>query len=258
MQCATLHRSICLASYCFIVQQAKIQFSDRLLSKELGKKNWKKFPVNVCGISDCYQPAEIKYEIMPDVIRFFIINENPLVIVTKSILLLRDMELIKELNELTEVSIIISVSTLDEKKRKLIEPNAAPTIQRLEMLKKFKEIGCNTAVLFMPIIPYISDDWENLNKIFKITKEYDLGSINAWPLHLHGKTKGVFYSFLRMLFPELLSKYKILYKNGSVSKEYGHRLHKRIRKLRDKYQLYEQYRPTQPKADEWTPLTLFV
>ena len=111
---------------------------------------------------------------MPKVIKSFIARRNPLVIGTKSTLILRDIELIKELNNIAEVSVIISVSTLDEDKRKLIEPNTAPTIERLKMLKQFEEIGCKTSVLFMPIIPFISDDQENLDGIFRITKEYSL------------------------------------------------------------------------------------
>lgn len=205
-----------------------------ILTKELGKKTWKKFPVNVCGVSDCYQPQEAKYKIMPKVIKAFIMNRNPLVITTKSTLILRDLELIKELNAFAEVSVLISVSTLDEEKRKLIEPHAAPTIERLKMLKVFNEIGCKTAVLFMPVIPYISDDEKNLEEIFKITKEYDLGPINTCPLHLRGKTKGVFYSFLREHFPELLPKYKILYSKESVTDQYRIKLQKRVSYLRDK------------------------
>jgi len=145
-----------------------------LLNKELSKKQWKRPPVNVCGISDCYQPAEANYKIMPRVIKSFIRNKNPLVIVTKSTLILRDIELIKELTKMAEVSIIGSVSTLDEEKRILIEPNTAPTSARLKMLKKFREIGCKTMVLFMPIIPHISDDPQNMDEIFRLTKEYQI------------------------------------------------------------------------------------
>ena len=144
--------------------------ADLILRKEFKKRKWRKFPVNVCGVSDCYQPEEKTYKIMPKVIKSFIDYKNPLVITTKSTLILRDIELIKELNKVSEVSILISVSTLNEEKRKLIEPNAAPTIERLEMLKKFKEIGCKTAVLLMPIMPYISDDDENLDSHYTLEK----------------------------------------------------------------------------------------
>ena len=255
----------CFAQYSHKYLETDNFFSDifvksnapEILAKELRKKKWRKYPVNVCGISDCYQPIEAKYKIMPKVINSFIKSRNPLVIVTKSILVLRDIELIRELNKIAEVTVIVSVSTLDEEKRTLIEPNAAPTIERLKMLKNFREIGCKTAVLLMPIIPYISDDDRNLEEIFRITKENNLGSINAWPLHLHGKTKGVFYSFLEEYYPRLLPKYKILYQNGKVSNKYQLDLQKRIKNLRKRYQLYSVYKPSQPKDKEWIQQTLF-
>jgi len=231
--------------------------SPELLYKEFGKTKWDKSPVNVCGISDCYQPAEKEFNIMPKVIKSFIARRNPLVIGTKSTLILRDIELIKQLNELAEVSVIISVSTLNEDKRKLVEPNTAPTIERLKMLKTFNEIGCKTSVLFMPIIPFISDDNENLDEIFRITKEYNLGSINAWPLHLRGNTKKVFYNFLQEHFAYLLPEYKKLYVNGNVSKEYSVNLQQKIAELRNKHQLHSSYKPTKSIKKVDNQMSLF-
>ncbi len=229
-----------------------------LLVKELGNKTWHKHPVNVCGISDCYQPAEAHYKIMPKVIKSFIRHQNPLVIVTKSTLPLRDIALLQQLNQVAEVSIIGSVSTLDETKRKLIEPNAAPTRTRLSMLKKFALAGFQTAVLFMPILPYLSDDSQNMDEIFRLTKEYHLGSINGWPLHLRGENKGVFLSFLQKSFPALLPKYKMLYKTGTVSPRYQGELQQKIDGLKEKYQLYSSYSPTRPKKSRTlTQRTLF-
>ena len=231
--------------------------ASEILMLELARRKWQKQPVNVCGISDCYQGAEAKYKLMPDVIKAFRINKNPLVIVTKSVLILRDFELIKELNEVSKVSILISVSSLDENIRKLIEPNAAPTIKRLEMLQKFSEIGCKTSVLFMPIIPYLSDSQSNLDEVFRITKELNLGSINAWPLHLRGNTKKVFYAFLSKHFPNLLSEFELLYKGGSVSKEYSSQLRNRINSIRAKYNLYTQYKQPKPIKPKTKELNLF-
>jgi len=255
----------CFAQYSHKYLENKDFFNDifvksnapELLFKELAKPKWDKSPVNVCGISDCYQPEEANYKIMPRVIKSFIARRNPLVIGTKSTLILRDIELIKKLNNITEVSVIISVSTLNEEKRKLIEPDAAPTIERLKMLKRFEEIGCKTTVLFMPIIPFISDDQENLDEIFKITKEYNLGSIIAWPLHLRGNTKKVFYSFLNEHFPHLLVEYQKLYQKGNVSKEYSFELQNRVMELRKKYQIFSSYKPTKPKKNIEIQMSLF-
>ncbi len=232
--------------------------ANELLKKELRDKKWKGHPINVCGISDCYQPAESNYKIMPKVIKEFIANKNPLIIMTKSILILRDIDLINELNKVADVRIMISVSTLDEQKRKLIEPKTAPTIERLKMLKEFAKIGCKTSVLFMPVIPYISDDQKNMDEMFKLTKEYNLGTIDSWPLHLHGNTKGFFLSFLKKHHPKLLPKYNKLYdKKGDVSNEYLYKFQTRIQELRDKYNLHSEYEPPKPKTKNDIQLNLF-
>ena len=84
------------------------------LDREFSRRNWTREPVNVGGVTDAYQPAEEKYCLMPDVIRVFIKHRNPLVIVTKSVLPLRDIALIGELAKLAEVAVLVSVSTLDE------------------------------------------------------------------------------------------------------------------------------------------------
>jgi len=231
--------------------------ASELLHKELGKKNWIGNSVNVCGISDCYQPAEKEYKIMPKVIKSFIARKNSIVIMTKSILILRDIELIKELNKVAEVSIIISVSTLDEEKRILIEPNASPTIERIKMLKVFSELGIKTSVLLMPIIPYLTDTKKNLDEIFKITSEYDLGSITTSALHLRGRTKNVFYDFLGENYPELLPKYKKIYISGDASKEYKIYLQNKIDALRKKYKLYSVYKSTEPKFKKEVQMSIF-
>lgn len=233
---------------------AKINASE-LLKKELGKKSWKGCPVNVCGVSDCYQPAERKYRIMPGVIKSFIETKNPLLITTKSTLILRDLDLLKELKKVAEVSILISVSTLDENIRRVTEPYAAPTIERIKMLKIFSDLGFNTGVLFMPIIPYITDGDENLDELFKLIKENNLGFVITGTLHLRGNTKKVFYTFLEKHFPGLLSKYKELYKGSVVSKKYSSELYRKIGLLRRRYKLLD--RPKELKNKKEPQLKLF-
>lgn len=235
---------------------AKVNAAEVLL-REFRKKSWCRYPVNLCGVSDCYQPVEADCQIMPNVIKSFITHRNPLVICTKSTLMLRDIEMISMLSKLTEVSIAVSVSTLDEDKRRLIEPNAAPTMERLDMLNEFKKIGCHTTVLFMPVIPYISDDEHNLDRVFEIVKRYDFDSINVWQLHLRGNTKRAFLSFLSEHFSELLPKYKELYKYGEVSDEYRNWLMKKIKELRDKYEFYKSYKTITHKTMNNEQLSLF-
>lgn len=214
-----------------------------VLNKEFLKKSWKFEPVTVCGISDCYQPIEARYKLMPKVLEVFIRHKNPIVITTKSTLILRDIELIKQLNEVASVNIATSVSSFDDDIRKKIEPNAPPTIERLKMLKEFKKMGCKTTVLFMPIIPYLTDDPYNLDKILKTTSEFGIDNIITGSLHLRGNTKNVFFSFIKDNYPDLLKKYSELYKGSNASKEYRSNLHKDTRNLRKKYCLFNTFSP---------------
>jgi len=93
--------------------------------------------------------------------------------------------------------------------------------------------------------------------ILRIIKEFNLGSINAWPLHLRGNTKKVFYNFLEAHFAHLLPKYRMLYQNGNVSKEYASDLHSRVTALRHKYQSFAEYEPTKPVNKKDIQMSLF-
>ena len=142
------------------------------LDRELStKRKWHKEPINLCGVTDCYQPLEKKYEIMPDILNVFLKHRNPIVITTKSTLILRDIKLIEKLCGVTEVNVGTSVTTVDEDVRKHVEPGASPAVDRLNMLSDLKAAGCATTVLLMPIIPHITDGENNLDQIFELAKE---------------------------------------------------------------------------------------
>jgi DNA repair photolyase len=85
------------------------------LEKQLGARTWKKELINIGGVCDSYQPAEAKYGLMREVLAVMIEFQNPVTISTKSDLILRDFDLLKELSELTYVNIAVTVTTMDEK-----------------------------------------------------------------------------------------------------------------------------------------------
>ena len=211
------------------------------LYRELKKKSWKREQIKLGGIADTYQHAESKYELMPKIFDILKRTKNPVFIQTKSTLILRDFELIKELAKCTPVDISASISTFDEKTRKILEPGAAPTMERMEMLQEFNKICRNTVVAFIPIIPLISDDPENLDTAFRLTKEFDLDVIVASPLHLRNTTKADFISFIQAKFPGLSASFANLYKTSNLDPGYAANLFRNIDYLRSKYQLYKQY-----------------
>lgn len=122
-----------------------------VLSKELKKKD--KGVVGISTVTDPYQPAERKYKLTKLCLKQLLNYDFPINIQTKSSLIERDIELIKKFSN---SEILITISTLNDYERKLIEPNSSPIEERLKILKKFAESGISTCVFFGPIYPSIT------------------------------------------------------------------------------------------------------
>jgi len=205
--------------------------------------------INIGGVTDSYQLIEKEYKIMPKILKLALKYRNPILITTKSNLILRDIKLITELAKVTDVFISTSVSTMNEDIRKKIEPNTTPTKERMQMLSLFKEVGCKTTVLLMPVLPYITDDYQNLSLIFSHVKEAKVDYLNIAPLNLRGNTKNIFLMFLKKEYPFLIERYKSLYKKSFVSKDYNISLRKKCSFLRKKYNLFNSYIPKSYKKN---------
>lgn len=243
------HKCIyCFAQYSHKYLDSEQFFDDILvktnvaesLDRDFSKRNWGGFPVNLCGVTDPYQTIEGKYTLMPKIIEVFMKHKNPLVITTKSALILRDIDLLVELNKVAHVDIRISISAMDENVRKKIEPFAAPTIDRLYAISEFSKRGIDTGILMMPIIPYLTDNIENLDEIFKIAKNNDAKSIIPQILHLRGNTKKVFFNHITEFFPELFQKINVIYKGSYADKDYLDSFRIKISSLRNKYNFYNK------------------
>lgn len=225
-----------------------------ILYSELRKKSWKGEQIKLGGISDIYQYAEKKYELLPQLIDVLKKTRNPIFIQTKSTLIMRDYELIKELAKYTTVDIATSICSFDETARKIIEPGTPTALERMEMLRQFTGVCRHTIVSFMPVIPLISDTNENLDTAFRLTKEFNLDSIIAYPLHLRGKLKVPFFQLIQNHFPEIYPQFSELYKTADLESNYANNLFQKIARLREKYQLFGSYSIVQPKDNQ---LSLF-
>ena len=186
-----------------------------------------------------------KYELLPKIYSVIKRHKNPVFIQTKSTLILRDFEILKELSEITSVDIATSITTFDESIRKIIEPGASPTIERLEMLAKFKGISRSTTLGFMPIIPLISDNDENLETVFRLAKAYGIDNVVTSILFLMGDVKTKFLSLIKLHFPEIHHDFAKLYTTASVDPVYAQKTNLKIKKLREKYQVFGIYKPVE-------------
>jgi DNA repair photolyase len=212
------------------------------LSADFSRRSWTGDPVNICGVTDGYQPLEKEYVLMPKIIETFIRHRNPMIITTKSTLLLRDIDLLKELNKVAGVNVQVSVSALDEIIRKKTEPFAPPSVERLGMIGELNKWGIPCGVLMMPIIPHLTDNIENLDAIFKTAKENGAKTIIPQVLHLRGNAKNVFFNYVRSLFPGLESRIKPLYNGAYVNKNYLETFYQKVASIRKKYNFPSDHR----------------
>jgi DNA repair photolyase len=228
-----------------------------ILDRELSKKSWKKNRINLAGVTDAYQPLEAKIKLMPAVLKVLIKHRNPVVITTKSALILRDIDLIRQLASVTSVSIGSSITMMDEKLQKLLEPGASSPAERFRVLEECRDAGCWTNILATPVLPFITDSFQNLEEIYKNAALVRVNGLSVWPLNLRGNTKGRFFDFLRKHFPSLLPEYQRLFTGWTINKEYSEDLRKKALFLRNKYVIPGIHLPPDISEKEDVQLSLF-
>ncbi len=211
------------------------------LEKELSDPNWQREVINIGGVTDSYQPAEAKYQLMPQVLKLLIKYKTPAIISTKSTLILRDFDLIDELSRITYINVAATITTMDEQIRSLIEPNGAPSLERFEMLKTFRKTNASIGLHVMPIIPYITDTLENFQQICSNAHDANVHYMLPGTLYLRGHTRKVFFDFIRETFPQHYDALCNLYLTGGADKAYKTKLYQMVNQLRDQYGISSSY-----------------
>ncbi len=211
------------------------------LEAELSAPGWKREVVNIGGVTDSYQKAEEVYQLMPQVLRLLIKFKTPAIISTKSTLILRDFDLIDELSRITYINVAATITTMNEDIRRKIEPGSASSVDRFAMLKEFRKTNASIGLHVMPIIPYLTDNRENMEALCVNAADCGVDYMLPGTLYLRGATRNVFFEAMRRDFPDVYPSLKEMYKTGGTSKEYKDHLYKMVNELRDKYHISSSY-----------------
>lgn len=220
--------------------QVKTNVLERL-ERELTSPHWQREVVNLGGVTDSYQPAEAKYKLMPDIWRLLIKTRTPCILSTKSDLVLRDFDLIAALARVTYVNIAATVTCMDEAVRQKLEPKAAPSQARFEMLRAFADTDACTGLHCMPIIPYLTDGEENLDALYSRAAWARVDYALPGTLYLRGTTRPAFFAFIQKEFPALYEPLTALYKTGGAGKAYKDGLYQKIDRLKAQYGVSSGY-----------------
>jgi DNA repair photolyase len=181
---------------------------------ELMKPSWKREHVALGTNTDPYQWVEKKYELLPGVWEAMRDSRTPSSVLTKSPLLLRDIELFKQI---PSFAANLSIPTLDEKAWRASEPHTPHPRKRLEAVAELNRAGIPTGVLIAPLMPGINDSPRQVEKILELCAEAGAVSIGGICLHLRGEVRDVFMDWLRSYRPDLIPRYEALYARGAYA-----------------------------------------
>jgi DNA repair photolyase len=182
-----------------------------VLRAELARPSWKREHVALGTNTDPYQWVEGRYKLMRGIWEALRDFRNECSILTKSPLLLRDMDLMKEIDAVAGFSACLSIPTLDEKAWRATEPHTPHPRKRLEAVAKLNEAGIATGVLVAPLMPGINDAPRQVEPLVEAAAEAGAVSIGGVALHLRGSVKGVFFDWLSRDRPGLMQRYERLY-----------------------------------------------
>ncbi len=176
----------------------------KLLEAELRGKNWVPKTIMLSGNTDCYQPIERKLKITRTVLETLLNFRNPVGIITKNSLILRDIDLLKELSKLNLVHVMVSITTLNEDLRQVMEPRTATAKQRLKVINELSAAGIPVGVMVAPIIPGLTSN--SMPDIIELAALNGARTAGMTLVRLNGAIAELFRDWLEKNFPDRAEK----------------------------------------------------
>ena len=210
-----------------------------LLRAELRRGRDKDLPIALGTATDPYQPAERQFEITRRILAVFSEFQGlDLSITTKSVLILRDLDLLRTLAERHRFSVHLTVITTDERLARLLEPKAPPPTQRFEAIRKLAEAGIRVGVNAMPVLPGLNDAPAMLEALTATAAQAGASFVYANTLFLAPSAMKQFMPFLEREFPKLVKRYRKLYARSAYLRgEYPDSISRLMARLRARYGL---------------------
>ncbi|MEO1487377.1 MAG: PA0069 family radical SAM protein [Bacteroidota bacterium] len=175
-----------------------------LLEKLLKKKTWQAATIVLSGNTDCYQPAEQKFEITRKCLEIFLKYRHPVGIITKNATILRDLDILKELQANNLVGVNVSVTSLSEKTRRILEPRTASISKRLKTIETLSKHQIPVNAMLAPMIPGINS--HELLNLAKATSAHGAVSFGFTVVRLNGAIGQIFKDWIEKALPSKAEK----------------------------------------------------
>ncbi|HSB91666.1 MAG TPA: PA0069 family radical SAM protein [Flavitalea sp.] len=175
-----------------------------LLRKFLMHPKWECLPIGLSGNTDCYQPAERRFRITRQLLEVCNEFNQPVGIITKNAGILRDKDILEKMAAKKLVSVLVSVTSMEEELRRVMEPRTTTGAQRIRVLRELNAVGVRTGVMLGPMIPGLND--HEMQRIMQLASEAG-ATFSAYTfIRLNGAIKLLFHDWLYKNFPDRADK----------------------------------------------------
>jgi DNA repair photolyase len=209
-----------------------------VLAHELARPSWRGEYIAVGTATDCYQPIEGHYKLTRRSIEALLRARNPMGLITKGPMVVRDRDLLVELSKVAMCTVYMSVPTVDEQAWERLEPGTAHPMQRLRAVRELVDAGVNTGVLMNPIVPGFSSSRAKLERTVKAIADHGARFVGCNVMFLEDGTRTHFMKFLAREFPAWLPRYERLYEKKYAPQGYRKEVQGMVRALQARYGLY--------------------
>ena len=206
-----------------------------VLRRELARPSWDGEYVAVGTATDCYQPIEGHYKLTRGSLKALCDFRNPVGVVTKGPMIVRDKDVLADLTAGPGVSVYISVPTVDEAAWRLLEPGTAPPLKRLRAVRDLVDAGIRAGVLMNPIVPGITSKPALMERTMKAIADHGARFVGCNVMFLEGGTRDHFMRWLAAEFPHMVEGYNNLYAGKYAPSSYRREVSNVVGLLRRKY-----------------------
>lgn len=205
------------------------------LEREVTAARLKLRPIAIGTVTDPYQPAERRYELTRRVLEVLARYRGLRIsITTKSALVLRDLDLLRRISDASDLSVHVSLVTVDRSLARRLDPGAPSPARRLVTVRTLASAGIDVGVNAMPVLPAITDSEPSLRCLFRAASRNGASWVMAVPLFLASTTRRHFFAWLRSEMPEHLPLYRRIYGDGiDPDPAWRRRLRARIDRIRE-------------------------
>lgn len=176
----------------------------QLLEKEFNKKSYVPEMIFMSGNTDCYQPVERKLQITRSLLKTFLNYKHPVSLISKNTLMLRDIDLLRELANLGLVRVSVTINSMREEVRRKMEPRTATAFARLKLIEKLAENDIPVSIMIAPIVPGINSD--EMPSLIRCAADAGAKWASYTIVRLNGAISGIFRDWVYKNYPERAEK----------------------------------------------------